>query len=59
MVNTIKNVNIIITAMYSTISPPFSRELKQPPPFPYSVIITNFSDIFNILKICYKYKTTL
>lgn len=42
---------MIITAMYSTISPPFSRELKQPPPFPYYAIIAKFLDMFNILKL--------
>nr|DAU55135.1 MAG TPA: hypothetical protein [Caudoviricetes sp.]DAX96523.1 MAG TPA: hypothetical protein [Caudoviricetes sp.]DAZ73048.1 MAG TPA: hypothetical protein [Caudoviricetes sp.] len=39
MVNTIKNVKITITAMYSTQSPPFSRESKQPPPFLYCTVL--------------------
>jgi hypothetical protein len=46
MVNTIKNVKITITAMYSTQSPPFSRESKQPPPFPYQTIISNVFLVF-------------
>ena len=37
IVNTIKNVKIKITIMYSTIPPPFTRELKQPPPFLYAI----------------------
>lgn len=49
MVNTIKNVKMIITAMYSTQSPPpLIRESKQPPPFPYQVIIAKYFNIFNI-----------
>lgn len=46
MVNTIKNVKITITAMYSTQSPPFSRESKQPPSFPYQTIISNVFLVF-------------
>jgi hypothetical protein len=46
MVNTIKNVKITIIAMYSTQSPPFSRESKQPPPFPYQTIISNVFLVF-------------
>lgn len=46
MVNTIKNVKITITAMYSTQTPPSIRESKQPPPFPYKVIISNILFMF-------------
>jgi len=48
MVNTIKNVKITITAMYSTQSPPFPRESKQPPPFPYRTIISNVLLVFKM-----------
>lgn len=55
MVNTIKNVKITITAMYSTQTPPFIRESKQPPPFPYQVIIAKYFNIFNITNLKSQY----
>ena len=56
MVNTIKNVKMIITAMYSTQSPPsLIRESKQPPPFPYQVIIAKYFNIFNITNLKSQY----
>ena len=56
MVNTIKNVKMILTAMYSTQSPPpLIRESKQLPPFPYQVIIAKYFNIFNITNLKSQY----
>ena len=41
MHKTIIVTNKVKQIMYSTQTPPFIRESKQPPPFPYKVIISN------------------
>ena len=46
MHKTIIVTNKVKQIMYSTQTPPFIRESKQPPPFPYRVILTNILFVF-------------
>ena len=55
MLKTIIVTNKVKQIMYSTQTPPFTRELKQPPPFLYQNII---SDNQHICKITSRIRKT-
>ena len=57
MVNTIKNVKITITAMYSTQTPPFIRVVLRPPPVAEKGSIA-LSEITSIRKCVYAQRDT-
>ena len=57
MVNTIKNVKITITAMYSTQTPPFIRVVLRPPPVTEKGSIALF-EITSIRKCVYAQRDT-
>jgi len=57
MVNTIKNVKITITAMYSTQTPPFIRVVLRPPPVAEKGSIALF-EITSIRKCVYAQRDT-